>query len=74
MHHGETKGLIKVHEGAAAQPVKQLVAVGRRQHVIEGVAFFSRSSSLRRSQQMEIMIAEHAHRIVTLAFDEAQHF
>jgi len=54
------------------QPVEQAVAIGRGEYVPEGVVFASLDGALSERQQMQIVVAEHAHSALAQVTHEAQ--
>jgi len=54
------------------QPVEQAVAVGRGDHLPKRVVFAGLGGALSERQQMQIVVAEHAHRAITQIAHEAQ--
>ena len=70
VHHRVAR--LGVHQLAAAQPVEQLVAIGRREYFVERVAAMGFAHAGRDDEQMQIVIAEHGHRALAQAAHEAQ--
>jgi len=65
-------GALHVHERPAAQPVDELVAIGRGEHVPEGVARARLLDPLGHAQQVQVVVAQHGDRGVPERLHEAQ--
>ena len=55
-----------------AQPVEQLVAVGRVQDVVQRIATSGSADTLGHREQVQVMIAEHGARTVAHGSDQPQ--
>jgi len=52
-------GAVDVHHRAPAQPVEQLVAVRRAEHIVEGIVLPPFDVALGERKQMQVMVAEN---------------
>ena len=68
MHHREAELRIAVKERKVAQPVEQLISVGREQYVAEGV-FPLFSDALASGEQVQIVVAEDAYGAIAEGLD-----
>jgi hypothetical protein len=63
---------LHVHERPCAQPREQLVAVGRRQDVVDGVTLAPPLHALGHAQEVQVVVAEHGDRGVSQPLHETQ--
>ncbi|MNP20603.1 hypothetical protein D3C76_1131790 [compost metagenome] len=74
MHHRNVALFVVVHEFLLAQPFHQLGAVRGFDNLAKGVGFLQALDVLPGRQQVQVMIAEHAHQRFADAIEEAQGF
>ena len=65
---------VVVHELLLAQPFQQFGAIGRFDDLAQGVGFLQALDILSGGQQVQVMVAEHAHQRFADAVEEAQGF
>jgi len=65
--------VLGIKQPLVAQPVEQFVAVWRRQHLIDGVLAMRFDEAVGDRQQVQVVVAEHDHRLVAQRPCPAQH-
>jgi len=64
---------LDVDQRAAPQPIEELVAVGRRDHLVERVVLAAFDVTAGERQKVEVVVAEHDHGALAQIAHEAQH-
>jgi len=68
----DVKGGIVVQQGAMAQPREKLVTVRGGEHVRKGILRLEASTTVRHSQEMEVVVAQYCDGTVPHSFDKPQ--
>lgn len=72
MNQCEVARLVVVHELLLAQPLQQFNAIGGVENFAQGVGLFQALDVLPGSQQMQVVVAQHAHQRLTNTVEKAQ--
>ena len=69
----QRESVLDVHQRPCAQPGQQLVAIGRGEDFVQGIALVDAGMAGRHRHQVQVVIAQHAHRCLAEPAHEAQH-
>ncbi|CNK03025.1 Uncharacterised protein [Mycobacterium tuberculosis] len=67
MDQGRVAAFVVMHDLLSAQPVEQLRTVRRFEDLAQGIAFFQALDVIGGSQQVQVVVAQHAHQGITQA-------